>query len=147
MVVYFCASPLFLPKWDVPYGLGACAYMRRILENQVNSIIDLIIETKKQDNDPEESIKELISIKEGKVLDNKLKLAYKFVPQSIIVKGHNPLKLMYELLSDGVHGKSEDECTQTAFQLLSIFEYVIVELKRQQENKERFIKSIRSISN
>ena len=128
------------------YGLGACAYMRRILENQVNSIIDSIIKIKKQDNDSEESIKELISIKKGKVLDTKLKLAYKFAPQSIIVEGHNPLKLMYELLSNGVHEKSEDDCTKTASQLLSIFEYVIVELKRQQENKEKFIKFIRSVS-
>src|SRR5438132_11730954 len=36
------------------------------------------------------------------------------MPQALLINGHNPLTLLHSALSDGVHGRSDEECLQIA---------------------------------
>lgn len=128
------------------YGLAACAYLRRVLENRINHILELIYEYEKERGAPESKLSKIKSLLESKHVDEKLSHAYKYAPESVIVQGTNPLRVIYELLSRGIHNLSEDECTDSAMKLKTNLEYVLGELAREQKARRDFVTQMRTVS-
>jgi hypothetical protein len=127
------------------YGLAACAYFRRVLENQVDSILELLEQYLATDPSTEMAAAEVAALRNGKAADVKLQKASAFVPSTLAVAGHNPIRLLYELLSKGVHSLSEDECSELAQEISGTMTYVLTELARVTTARDRFIESIRSL--
>jgi len=127
------------------YGLAACAYFRRVLENRVDSILELLERYLATDPSTEKDAAEVAALRNGKVADVKLQKASALVPTSLAVAGHNPIRLLYELLSKGVHSLSEDECSELAHEISGTMTYVLTELARATTARDRFIDSIRSL--
>lgn len=98
-------------------GLGAAAflYYRRVVENRRNKIFDQIIKVlKNSSHSYDELIQELESAKsEGQFVKSidKIKAAF---PDSLLISGQNPLKLLYSALSEGIHELSDQECLEYA---------------------------------
>ena len=98
-------------------GLGAAAflYYRRVVEKRRNKIFDQIIKVLKDSpHTYDELIQELQSAKsEGQFVNsiNKIKAAF---PDSLLISGENPLKLLYSALSVGVHELSDEDCLEYA---------------------------------
>jgi len=82
----------------------------------------------------------------SKSLDEKLTLAYKFAPASIIVDGNNPLKTIYERLSDAIHNRSDEEALQAALSVSATLEYVVAELNRQHEARAEYAQRVRELA-
>ena len=127
------------------YGLAACAYLRRVLENQINEVLMLIREVQVEEGS-REKVAKLDSLLHSKSLDEKLSEAYRYAPNSIIVEGNNPLKLIYENLSDRIHNKSEEECVRCALEVSTAFEFIVVELARHKEARRDYEERIRELS-
>jgi hypothetical protein len=127
------------------YGLAACAYLRRVLENQINGLLILIRDTHLEEGSQEkgEKINELLH---SKSLDDKLSKAYCYAPGVIIVEGSNPLKLIYENLSAGIHRRSEEECICSALEVSAALEFVVLELARHREMRKQYTERIRELS-
>lgn len=128
------------------YGLGACAYLRRLLENRISPILQTIFDLKKSDGATEEELNAIKAAIKSKNFTSKIEAAYQYVPASIVVDGENPLKLIHDKLSVGVHGLSEDECMESAMEIRAALEYVLIEINRQQSSKREFVQRIRAIS-
>lgn len=98
-------------------GLGAAAflYYRRVVENRRGKIFDQIIKVLKDSpHSYVELIQELESAKsEGQFVKSidKIKAAF---PDSLLISGQNPLKLLYSALSEGVHELSDEDCLECA---------------------------------
>jgi hypothetical protein len=127
------------------YGLAACAYLRRVLENQINGVLILIREIQVEEGS-QEKVAKLDELLHSKNLDDKLSEAYRYAPNSIIVEGSNPLKLIYENLSDRIHNKSEEECVRCALEVSTAFEFIVVELARHKEARGHYAERIRELS-
>jgi len=127
------------------YGIGACAYLRRILENQVNTILDLLYESKRASGASENELLEIQTIRSSRVSAEKTAVAYKFAPASLVIEGNNPLKFIHDFMSEAIHELSEDECTGRARQVTAALEYVVRELRHEQELRKDFLESIRSL--
>ena len=82
-------------------GIGAFTYYRRVVENQKNSILGEIVAVSEKMGVTEDKIKTLReAINEtrfGKALD----LAKNVIPASLLIEGHNPMRLLYRALSQG----------------------------------------------
>jgi hypothetical protein len=126
------------------YGVGACSYMRRVLEDQINPMLELIKEAMQRSNKPEAEIEEVKAAIKGKVFDEKMRIAYQHAPESMIIAGDNPLKRMHDNLSKGLHGLSESECVSIATEQLAILEYVVTELKRANEARRKYEGAVRA---
>jgi hypothetical protein len=129
------------------FGLGACSYFRRIIENEINPLLTLLIEQKKIEGEGKDKVEEYKDIKDGKSFTAKTKLAYEITPQSLIVKGTNPFKKLHDFLSQGIHSKDEEECVKIALNAKHSLEFVVIELNREKENRKSFRSNINDINN
>jgi len=93
------------------FGVGACTYLRRLLENQIAPLLRLVYEARKEEG---EEVSDLSLIMEERTAQRKIRLANQVLPASVAVPGDNPLELIYDRLSAGLHRQSEDECMEIA---------------------------------
>jgi hypothetical protein len=128
------------------YGLAACTYFRRLLEARVDSILELLESFLATDTAAHDQAKEVAEIRKGKVADRKLEQASPYVPPSLLVEGVNPIRLLYEQLSVGVHGLDEEQCSELAAEISETLVYVLSELARAVSSRDRFIDRVREIS-
>ncbi|WP_105258404.1 hypothetical protein [Pseudoalteromonas sp. T1lg88] len=95
-------------------GIGAFSYYRRVLEAKKNTLFDEIIKVLKLESSNIALINELEAAKkEGqftKAVDT-IKVA---LPDYLLINNHNPLKLMYSALSEGLHSHTDEKCLDLA---------------------------------
>lgn len=129
------------------YGLAAVAYFRRIVEDRTNELIDVVTEAARSYGTDEKVLVALRGAKEQRTtFDQKLKVAAEAIPDSLKPDGANALGVLYELLSDGVHGKNEEECVRIAQEIREVFEYVFVNLKAEVDDRDVFVARIRKLA-
>lgn len=95
-------------------GIGAFSYYRRVVENQKDRILDAIIKAAEKLSAPEGMIVTLKAAKEEQQFKKALESVKDAVPPGLLINGQNPLTLLHAALSDGLHGKSDEECLQRA---------------------------------
>src|SRR6185369_12661916 len=77
-------------------GIGAFTYYRRVVENKKGAIIDLKAASKET-----QFTKAISTIKHG-------------IPDSLKIDSHNPLLLLHDALSDGMHVQEDSHCLELA---------------------------------
>lgn len=91
-------------------GIGAFAYYRRIVEDQKVVIIEQLEKVAKRLRAPDEYLLLFAKAKtqtEFTRAINEIKDAF---PSALFIAEQNPLKLLHDLLSDGLHELSDEEC-------------------------------------
>jgi len=99
------------------FGIGSYSYYRRVVESQKDRIIDQIIkicEQYKQYDKNSELIKQLKLAKNETQFSKAVDMIKKNLPNSLLINGHNPLKLLHTALSKGIHEMTDDECLNKA---------------------------------
>ncbi len=95
-------------------GVGAFTYYRRVVENQKGRILTQIAKVAaKLDAGPEQLTALQNAIGETQ-FSRALSIAKDALPQSLLINGHNPMGLLHGALSEGVHGRSDEECLEIA---------------------------------
>jgi hypothetical protein len=95
-------------------GIGAFVYYRRVVEGQRDRIIENIIKVAERIEAPKEMIDILRSARAETRFDESIGLIRDAIPETLKIKGRNPLTLLHSALSDGLHGKSDEECLDRA---------------------------------
>lgn len=95
-------------------GIGAFTYYRRVIENQKNKIIDEIIKVAAKLGPSADIIKSLTAAKEEKQFSKAVESIKETLPQVLLINGHNPLTLLHDALSKGLHVKTDEECLAVA---------------------------------
>lgn len=114
------------------YGLGALAYMRRVVEEKTNQLIEVVADLAAAQNEPAPVVKALRSAATEKTTyDQKLRIASEAMPASLKPDGANALGALFELISKGLHGGSESECLTIADEIRDVFEHVFSTLRAQ----------------
>ncbi len=129
------------------YGIGACAYLRRIIENQINPMLQILYEIKISEGAEETELQKITETIKSKQFTPKIELASTILPDSIFVEGHNPVKLMHDQFSRSIHTFDDAEAVRIAVELKGAFEYLVVELNRRQRSRKQFIESMRAFNN
>lgn len=124
------------------YGLGALAYLRRVVENRMNDLLDLLHEAAKDDEAAAEELKKIEEVKASWRFDAKIGYAAKLLPKHLRPGGVNPIDRLHDLASDGIHNRTEDECLEIFDLCKTSFEYVFRELDVQIEDAKAYIASL-----
>jgi hypothetical protein len=124
------------------HGLGAVAYFRRVLENKVNLILDLIAESLRNEQTETENLKHLEEVKNSRSVDKKIEFASKILPAHLKPGGHNPLDKLYAVASAGLHGESDDECVTIFNDARFVFEYLFTNLSVSNEEAREYVKRL-----
>jgi len=126
------------------FGIGAFSYYRRIVENTIDDMLNLI----KENIDPNEQ--NVFQAKLNKIQDkhnnsDKIKVINEYLPNDLKVEGNNPLKSLYGSLSEGIHNLSDEECLIEAKKIKSILNFVFMSLNSRKEYRKNYVESIKNL--
>lgn len=111
------------------YGIGAFAYLRRIVENEIIRIIEDLSKIERPESQKIQSL--LNSYKQNHIMQNLIEGVYEYLPNSLKSLGNNPLKVLYSQLSGGIHEFSEEECSKKAEQLDTLLKFVVKKIREE----------------
>jgi hypothetical protein len=131
-----------LINFQFGHGIGAVAYFRRVLENKINSLLDLIAEAARNENAPAELIAAVDAVKLSHRAEDKIAVASQVLPAHLKPGGHNPFDKLYAPLSAGLHGESDDQCLTTFADAKFVFEYLFKNLTESNEEAREYVKHL-----
>ena len=93
-------------------GIGAYAYYRRIVENTKFELIDSILKVARGTNAASTQIELLERAQSERQFSKAIDLLrdVSAIPPILLINGQNPLTLIHDLLSEGIHGLTDQEC-------------------------------------
>jgi hypothetical protein len=95
-------------------GVGAFAYYRRVVENQKSRIIDEMIRVSEDLGAAEPIIADLRTARDETQFSRSVDAIKHGIPDSLKVKGSNPLALLHSALSEGLHSHDDETCLELA---------------------------------
>jgi hypothetical protein len=125
-------------------GLASVAYLRRVVENQVEPLIERLVQDHKGGSAELKARIEKARTDRG--FRGLLDLAGKILPEYLKPGGTNPLVPLYKLASEGVHNLPEDECIEIFDESIVVFSFVFRELHRHQTEIKSFAESLKKIA-
>ena len=128
------------------FGLAALAYLRRVVENQMNSLLDLVVSAATAASFHPEELAKVEGIKKTGRFEAKAEFAAKILPPYLRPGGHNPLGVLTSLPSEGLHGKSEAECIDIFDRVQLVFEYLFRSLNASSEEATEYVKRLTELS-
>jgi hypothetical protein len=123
-------------------GLGSLAYVRRVVEDKINLVLDMIAEEAKGIGFAPEQAAKLEDIKSKGLFKDKIDLAAAILPPSLRPGGHNPIDALHDLASDGIHRRSEEECVEIFDRVRFVFEYLFREIDARRRSAAEYAESV-----
>lgn len=87
----------------------------------------------------------LISLKTDTPMKQKIELANTALPDYLKPNGLNPLGSLYRVLSEGIHGLSDQECLKKAEVAKDCIKFLISELTSRKKSRDEFTRSINQL--
>ena len=127
------------------YGIGAHAYLRRIVENEIERIIEALAQI---DSPEKENINNLLNeYRQKHVMEKLIDGIYDYLPNSLKESGDNPFKLLHNQLSGGIHEFSDDKCSDMAQQIDIILRFVIKKINEENSEVKEVRKAMQKLRN
>jgi hypothetical protein len=118
-------------------GIGAYSYYRRVVENQKNLLLGEILRVSRKLSAKEEMIQTIESAISEIQFSTAIDMVKDSLPESLLVNGQNPFKLLHKALSIGIHNESDDKCLEIAHNirmvLLDLAQRIKLALSEQRE--------------
>lgn len=128
-------------------GVAAVAYIRRIIENRMNDMLEILHEAAITHNVPAELIARHKEMKGEKRFSVKVDYAGDLLPASLRPSGKpNPMAVLHDLASDGLHAKSDEECVDIFDACRRTFEYVFGKLRVETEDAKTFVEEMSALT-
>ena len=122
------------------YGIAAVAYMRRVVENRMNDMLDVLHEAARTHGASAEMLARHEEMMTEKRFSTKVGYAGDLLPEALRPKGQpNPMAILHELASDGLHAKSDEECVDIFDACRHTFEYVFGKMRLENEEAKKFV--------
>jgi hypothetical protein len=128
-----------LIDFNFGHGIGAVGYFRRVLENKINALLDLIEEAARNAQVTGEHLAQIEAVKTSHRVEDKIDVASRILPAHLKPGGHNPLDKLYGPLSAGLHGESDEECLMIFSEARFVFEYLFKNLTESNEEARQYV--------
>lgn len=101
-------------------GVGAFTYYRRVLEKNKDRLFEKIIAVARNSGMSESQIAGLEDAHKHFQFKKSVTEFKEFLPPSILMSGHNPLTLLHNALSEGLHSDSDENCLELAIHIRTV---------------------------
>lgn len=95
-------------------GIGAFAYYRRVVEEQKGRIIEEVGKVAQRIKPSKETAELFAKAAAETQFSTAIELIKAALPESLLIDGHNPLTLLHDALSEGLHEHTDEECLHLA---------------------------------
>jgi hypothetical protein len=128
-------------------GIAAVAYMRRVVENRMNDMLEILYEAARVHNAAPDVLKKHEEVKADRKFSVKVDYAGDLLPANLRPEGHpNPMAVLHDLASDGLHSKSDEECVDIFDACRETFEYVFGKMRIETEQAKEFVKGMAKLA-
>jgi hypothetical protein len=124
-------------------GIGAAAYLRRLIEEKTAALLDLVEHTSKLEND-ERTLKNLAEARLARDATERLRIAAQQLPSILRPGDQNPLRIFYSSMSGPLHSESEESALELAHMLLDSLVFLFENLEAQLEAAEQFRENMKA---
>jgi hypothetical protein len=126
------------------YGIGAFAYYRRVVEESIDQLLD-DIESLVPGPERARYNEALAKTKETKVADEKIQLVKDLLPLILRPEGMNPLGVLHDALSGGLHAGTDDECLTLAAEVRSVLDFLVEQVAAAKSASKSFTEGMRKL--
>ena len=109
------------------YGIAAFAYYRRIVEETIDVLLQQISDLM-SDDEKAKYEEALTKTKSTRQAAEKIDLVKDLLPPILRPNQMNPLKLLHESLSEGLHADTDEDCLQRAEQVRSVLAFLTTQI-------------------
>lgn len=128
-------------------GIAALPYLRRIIEKHIHDILDLLGDANQRKPIPGFDQAKLASVRNSHRFSEKLDFAREYLPTDLTPSGSpNPIGTLYELISDGLHERTEEECVDVFDRCRTAFEYIVKKLTEAKREDEAYLDAIHKLN-
>ena len=123
-------------------GIGAYAYYRRIVENTKFDLIDSVLEVAQATKALPEQVGLLKKAQSERQFSKAIQILSdaSAIPPILLIAGHNPLSLLHDLLSEGIHQLDDEECLKRA-QEAEVILYAIADRMQTAVTEQKEVKA------
>ncbi len=127
-------------------GIAAFAYYRRVVEDRRVKLFNMLIQAIKVVSPSDDVISELEAAKSGQRFAASVDTIKSSLPDSLLINGQSPLKLLHGALSVGLHELSDDECLELASDIRSVLTELIERVDQIATNNTEVKKAAQNLS-
>ena len=124
-------------------GIAAMAYIRRVINDHTDNLIDIVAAQLRSMALPEAEIAKVTAAKTQVRYEQKPDVASKAIPDSLQPGGVNPLGQLYVHTSSGLHSKSDEECVEIFDDLRADFEYIFLNIYKETQERREYAKRMK----
>lgn len=128
------------------YGIAAFSYYRRIVDDIIDEMLDLILNIIDAQNLEEYKIA-LNKTKATKVTQDKIELVKHLLPTILRPNGLNPLDILHSELSEGLHSQSDEKCLETSIHIREILTFMVNQILITNKSALNFTHSMKELIN
>ena len=128
------------------YGIAAFSYYRRVVENSIGKILANLRSSLEMEGSSSEKIEQIDRDLKETVMEKRIKIAKDAIPNSLTQNGMNPLAIIYDTLSAGIHRLPEEECLKNSQYIRVALSHLIRTLTRQNEEQRAFLEATKSLN-
>lgn len=111
------------------FGLAALAYLRRVVEGEIDALLRLVIEAAELAGIDRPAIQHVERALNGGTFEQKASAAGSALPVDLKPGGHNPFSLLVTVPSLGLHNENEEQCVEFFDEIRDVFEYLFRNLR------------------
>lgn len=127
------------------YGIGAFAYYRRITEDIIHDLLEKIKEIVPEGEEKDIN-NALTQIQQQHTAEKKIEIAKDVLPESLRPGNKNPLDVIYNALSGGLHAEDDQECLNFSSDIRESLTFLVKETSTQKVSKEKFANALDRLS-
>jgi hypothetical protein len=129
------------------FGIGAVAYMRRVVENQMNNMLEILYEAAISHNASQEVLARHKEVERDIRFSAKIDYAGELLPASFRPAGKpNPMAILHELASEGLHEKTDEDCIDIFDACRKTFDYVFGRIRIETEEAKKFVEGLGNLA-
>jgi len=126
------------------YGIGALSYYRRIVEEIIDKLLDEIADLMSGE-ERDRYLEALEQTKETKITREKIALVKDLLPPILRPDGMNPLSLLHDVLSQGLHQESDEHCIELAMTVREALVFLVNQVAASRATAVSFTESMRKL--
>lgn len=127
------------------YGIGAFSYYRRIVEEIIDDLLMEISELVEGDEEKEKFKAVVEAAKKTRVTQDKIALVKDVLPNSLRPGGMNPLSVLHEVLSEGLHARSDSDCMELSSNVRKILVFLVNQTATTKVARDDFMDGMKKV--
>ena len=128
-------------------GIGAFSYYRQVVESIKNKLIDQMLAVVEQVSPESDVVSQLKAAREAKSFASAVDEVKAGLPTILMIDGHNPLKLVHDALSEGLHNETDADCLELSHDVRIILSQISEICDRALAERKQFGKAVDRLVN